>query len=169
MLPTERILRNSTFTITKQILRGNWKSERDDFCSAIFYEPQKRAYGDGSSWMNPRGPNNRVPQELPTHLQTLTSTSLPFSVSCFLSLCHSISFPLPFNNPVLRHRVITTRSTMGGNHWRLFTATSSSRQLISVEPISFLKETTQELPMDEHKSSNPSCRPSFCPPFASCY
>lgn len=93
------------------------------------------------------------------------SLSLVFS----LSLYHSISLPLPFNNPVLRHRVITTRSTMGGNHWRLFTATSSSRQLISVEPISFLKETTQELPIDEHKSSNPSCRPSFSPPFASCY
>lgn len=94
MFPTERILRNSNFTITEQILRGNWKSERDDLCSEIFYEPQKRAYGDGSSWTNPRGPNNRVPQELPTHLQTLTSTSLPFSVPCSLSV-------IPFLSPSL--------------------------------------------------------------------
>lgn len=44
---------------------------------------------------------------------------------------------------------------MGGNHCRLFTATSS-RQLISVAVIPLLpEEATQELPMDEHKSSNP--------------
>ena len=138
----------------------------------------KRAYEDGSRrTLENRRTTNEL-QELPTHLRTLTSVSLltfsstRLSLSLSLSVCLSVShhFPPSSTVSVLRHRVITTRSTMGGNHWRLFTATSSARQLISVALISFFKKATQELPMDEHKSSNPSSSsPSSFFLLASCY
>ena len=128
-------------------------------------------------WTNPcRGSDNRVLRELPTHLRTLTSTT----TTTYLSPSLFVLSVSSFLSPSLSHQPCPAAASHNHKEYNGWKPLAAFHCHFFVTPINFhgtdlvpQEGTTQQLPMDEHKSSNPSPLPFFLQPslgwFASCY